>query len=80
MPVLAEGAKQDAVQKFLRAAENFLRGNGGIFATQAGKHGLPEMGVKGVKLVSQLAADGLGLAVQVMEMAFAGVRNHAWRA
>ena len=60
--VLAERAEQDAVQQFLRAAENFLWGNGGVFRAEAGEDGLPQVGVKRVKLVGDLAPDGFGLA------------------
>ena len=75
--VLAERAEQDAVQQFLRTAEDFLRQDGWILRAEPGEDGLPEVRLKGVELVGDLAPDGFGFAEQLLEMALAGFRHHA---
>lgn len=72
VPVLAEGAEEDAVGELLGEAEDFL-GIGGWVV-------LPEVGVFRVELVGELAANGLGAAQEFVEMEGARVRDHARRA
>lgn len=77
--VFAKGAEQDAVQQLLGAAENFLRSDRGVLATQPGQHLLPDIRVEGVKLVGQFAPDGLGSLEQFIKRAVAFFRNNALR-
>jgi uncharacterized protein YjeT (DUF2065 family) len=56
--VFAKGAEQNAVQQLLNAAEDFLRGNGGVLAAQAVEDPLAGVRVEGVELVGEGAPDG----------------------
>jgi hypothetical protein len=48
----------------LNAAEDFLRGDGGVLAAQPGEHPLPDVRVERVELVGEFAPDGFGGAEQ----------------
>jgi hypothetical protein len=60
----AKGAEQNAVQQLLNTAEDFLRGDGGVLAAEAGEDSLADVGVERVELVGEFAPDGFGGAEQ----------------
>jgi hypothetical protein len=62
----AKGAEQHAVQQLLNAAEDFLRGDGGILAAEARQDALADVGVEGVELVGEFAPDGFGGVEQLV--------------
>ena len=75
--VFAEGAEQDSVQQLLDAAQDFLRGDGGVFAAEPGENPLADVGVEGAELVGEFAPDGFGGAEQFVQVAAAVFGDHA---
>jgi hypothetical protein len=69
--IFAKGAKQDPVEQFLGAAQDFGRGDSGILAAEASEDALADVRVEGVELVGECAPDGFGGAEEFVEVALA---------
>src|ERR1019366_330496 len=76
--VLAKRTEQNTVQQLLNAAEDFLRGDGGVLAAQPTEHPLADVGVERIELVGKFAPDGFGGAEQLVEVAIAVLRDDAF--
>ncbi len=78
--VLAEGAEENAVQKSLCAAENFLGWNRGVIAAEPGEHSLADIRVLRVELNGEFTPNRFGGSEEFVEMALSTGGNDALRA
>ena len=78
--IFAEGAEEHGIKELLCSAEDFVRGDGGVFGTQTDEDFLPEIGVERVELIGEFSPDGFGIAEQGVEVAIAVIRDDASRA